>query len=163
MNKVQEFVARTAVRGRITFGDVRRFQRDYLPGGIATCDQAEMLIRLDTAVRHADRAWTPWLVAAILDFAARSDEPVATGTSDACKQLKAALAATPSSKAARMVRRELNRRVEPSAEAARHAPAQQAIAFPVKTSNAPAPRIADVPARAVLPLAFWSDRIEIAA
>ena len=163
MHTLQEFVTNAAARGRITFGDVRRFQRDYLPGGIATCDQAEMLIRLDTAVRRADRAWAPWLVAAILDFAARSDQGAATSTSDARELLRAVLAVAPSSKAARTIRRELNRQVEPSAEPARHAPAQLAIPFPINTLNAPLPTIADVPARAVLPLAFWSDRLEIAA
>jgi len=163
MHTLQEFVTNAAARGQITFGDVRRFQRDYLPGGVATCDQAEMLIRLDTAVRRADRAWTPWLVAAILDFAARSDQPAATDTSDARERLKVVLAAAPSSKAARTIRRELNRQVEPSAEPARHEPAQLAIPFPVETRNAPLATIIDVPARAVLPLAFWSDRLEIAA
>ena len=163
MNTLQEFVTTMAARGRITFGDVRRLQRDYLPGGITTCDQAEMLIRLDTVVHRADRAWTPWLVAAILDFATRSDQPVGTGTSDACERLWAVLAAASSSKVARIVRRGRNRQVEPSAGPARHVPAQQAISFPVKPDNAPLPKTVEIPARAVLPLAFWSDRLEIAA
>src|SRR5262249_59703626 len=95
-------------------GDGRRSQRDYRRGGVARCDQAEMLIRLDTAVRRADRAWTPWLVAAILDFAARSDQPAATDTSDARERLKAVLAVAPSSKAARTIRRQLTRPAAPS-------------------------------------------------
>ena len=32
--KLQEFVCNVAVKGRISYGDVRRLQRDYLPGGI---------------------------------------------------------------------------------------------------------------------------------
>src|SRR5262249_10525095 len=127
------------------------------------CCEAESLPRRHTPVRRADRAWTPWLVAAILDFAARSDQPAATDTSDARERLKAVLAVAPSSKAARTIPRELNRQVEPSAEPARDEPAQQAIPFPIKTSNAALPTTVDVPARAALPLAFWGDRLEIAA
>src|SRR5262249_40926472 len=63
-----EFVARAVDRRHITFGDVRRLQRDCLPGGITTREDAELLIRLDAGVDRADVAWTQWLAATIAEF-----------------------------------------------------------------------------------------------
>jgi hypothetical protein len=71
--KLQEFVTQTAARSQITFGDVRRLQRDCLPGGIDADDEVERLIWLDSTVSRADKAWSQWLVAAVADFALRSE------------------------------------------------------------------------------------------
>jgi len=70
---LQDFVTSTVARSRITFGDVRRLQRDCLPGGITTCEEAEALIGLNASLGRADRAWAQWLVAAITDFAERRE------------------------------------------------------------------------------------------
>jgi hypothetical protein len=71
--KLQDFVTQTATRGQITFGDVRRLQRDCLPGGIDAGEEAEVLIGLDAKVARADKAWSQWLAAAVADFALKSD------------------------------------------------------------------------------------------
>jgi hypothetical protein len=71
--KLQEFVTQTAARSQITFGDVRRLQRDCLPGGINAGEEVERLIWLDSTVSRADKAWSQWLVAAVADFALRSE------------------------------------------------------------------------------------------
>ena len=34
--KLQGFVCNVAAKGKISYGDVRRLQRDYLPGGITS-------------------------------------------------------------------------------------------------------------------------------
>lgn len=68
------FVTSAITHGRITFGDVRRLQRDYLPGGIETRAQADMLTALAAEVEHTDRSWTQWFAAALTDFAAKSAE-----------------------------------------------------------------------------------------
>jgi hypothetical protein len=91
MNKLHEFVTQTAARSQITFGDVRRLQRDCLPGGINTGEEVERLIWLDSTVRRADKAWSQWLVAAIADFALRSDV-TEDGVVDWLKRLTAAAA-----------------------------------------------------------------------
>jgi len=118
MNNVtlQHFVTVTAARGRITFGDVRRLHRDYLPDGISSRAEAEMLLELDTKIDRADIAWTDWLVATIVEFAVGSEPPidgaVATGA-----WLKGLLAGTSKpTRAGRRIARELRRtadRVEP--------------------------------------------------
>ena len=43
-SKLQDFVTITVLHNRITFGDVRRLQRDYLPHGLASREQVEMLL-----------------------------------------------------------------------------------------------------------------------
>jgi hypothetical protein len=160
--KLQDFVTTIAALGRITFGDVRRLERDYLPGGITTCDEVELLIRLDGVVSRADRAWTGWLVTAIHDFAAGCDIDSAAGESR--ERLKALLAG-PSSKTARRIGREIDRPVERPAEPVRYAPAPLPIPFPVKRDNAPPVRSADVLPRTVLTVVTWSsmNRLAMAA
>jgi hypothetical protein len=107
--KLHEFVTNAAVRNQITFGDVRRLQRDYLPAGISTCEEAELLIRLDGGVDRADRAWTDWLVTAILDFAA-STERSAGLEGNIRERLKTLIAsAGTSTRATRKIAREMRR------------------------------------------------------
>jgi hypothetical protein len=71
--KLQDFVTQTAARSQITFGDVRRLRRDCLPGGINADEEVGILIWLDSTVSRADKAWSQWLVAAVADFALRSE------------------------------------------------------------------------------------------
>src|SRR5262249_58388239 len=63
-------VTNTGARSHITFGDVRRLQRDCLPAGITTREEAEALIGLNARLGRADKAWVQWLVSAISKFAA---------------------------------------------------------------------------------------------
>src|SRR5262245_47821554 len=108
--KLQEFVTNAAVRSQITFGDVRRLQRDYLPGGVSTCEEAELLIQLDGRVDRADRAWTAWLVTAILEFAASNERPTVGLEGEIRERLKTLLAsAGTSTKATRKIAREIRR------------------------------------------------------
>src|SRR5215204_5249380 len=73
-NKVQE-------AGRISFGDVKRLQRDILPDGISSREEAELLLTLEQTVGQADRAFADWLVATMVDFVVWGMRP--TGTVDA--------------------------------------------------------------------------------
>src|SRR5262249_340223 len=66
----QNSVTHTGARSHITFGDVRRLQRDCLPAGITTREEAEVLIGLNARLGRADKAWVQWLVSAISKFAA---------------------------------------------------------------------------------------------
>src|SRR5215210_673962 len=72
-NKVQE-------AGCIRFGDVKRLQRDILPDGISSRQEAELLLSLEQTVDRADRAFGDWLVA-MVDFVVWGVRP--TGTVDA--------------------------------------------------------------------------------
>src|SRR5690348_1657874 len=68
------FLTGVSARSRITFGDVRRLQRDYLPCGIESRAQAEMLVALAAQVEHTDRSWGQWFGIALADFVAKSAE-----------------------------------------------------------------------------------------
>jgi hypothetical protein len=108
--KLQDFVTKTAARSQITFGDVRRLQRDHLPDGVSTREEAEILIRLDAKVGRADKTWTDWLVAAIVDFAILNERPIGALESGTGEWLKALLAVTgTSTKAGRRIAREIRR------------------------------------------------------
>jgi len=89
--KLQDFVTQTAARSQITFGDVRRLRRDCLPGGINAGEEVGILIWLDSTVSRADKAWSQWLVAAVADFALRS-EVTEDGIVDWLKRLTATTA-----------------------------------------------------------------------
>lgn len=107
-SRLQDFVTITVRRNRITFGDVRRLQRDCLPHGITSRQQAEILLRLDHMVERADRAWTDWLTAAVFDFAIfseRSVDATASGTGEWLLDVLAALEV--STKATRRLERDL--------------------------------------------------------
>jgi len=136
--KLQDFVTAAAARGQITFGDVRRLERDHLPGGITTCDEAELLIGLDRTVIRADRAWKGWLATALRDFKARSHQPIS---------------------------REVSGDVDPPVAPVRHEPAPELISYPVKYDAAPRSITASVPAWAVLPVGHWRgmNRLAMAA
>ena len=70
MSKIslQNFTERTIAKGRIGFGDVRRLQRDILPEGISSREQADLLIALDRDIGRQDPAWIDWLVGALVDY-----------------------------------------------------------------------------------------------
>jgi len=110
--KLQDFAASVMTRGRITFGDVRRLQRDYLPDGITTREEAEILIALSDRLVRADKAWAQWLVAALARYL-RSQEGSQTSVADAGRAwTDSLLAASPATTAfgrriARTLRREL--------------------------------------------------------
>jgi hypothetical protein len=71
--KLQEFVRNVAAKGQMSYGDVRRLQRDYLPGGVAKREELELLISLSTRLVRADKAWAQWLVASVVEFVAKED------------------------------------------------------------------------------------------
>src|SRR5215471_21574945 len=115
-SKLQDFVTITVLHNRITFGDVRRLQRDYLPHGIATREQVEMLLHLDGMIERVDRAWADWLAAAVFDFAVFSERSVDTVESGTCDWLLDHLAALEiSTKVTRRLERDLHEALEPIA------------------------------------------------
>lgn len=110
---LQDFVTKTTAKKRITFGDVRRLQRDVLPDGVSTREEAELLLRLDSAIARVDGAWIDWLVASITDFVVWGERPTGAVEKEAALWLKELLAAsgTPT-KAARRIAREIRHQAE---------------------------------------------------
>jgi hypothetical protein len=138
-SKLQDFVTITVLHNRITFGDVRRLQRDYLPHGVAGREQVELLLHLDGMIDRADRAWADWLVAAIFDFAVFSERSVDAVECGTCDWLLDHLAALEiSTKVTRRLERDLHQALEPIApieyvdEAAEPAEAIAEQALPVE-------------------------------
>ncbi|HKA81409.1 MAG TPA: hypothetical protein VKD43_15320 [Xanthobacteraceae bacterium] len=108
--RLQQFVTDTDARGRITFGDVRRLHRDYLPDGVSSREEAELLLDLDSKIERADIAWTDWLVAAIVEFAVGNDSPIDGAVDGTGEWLKGVLAGTSkTTKAGRRIAREVRR------------------------------------------------------
>jgi hypothetical protein len=71
--KLREFECDVIARGQISYGDVRRLQRDYLPSGITNPTELELLISLNAKVVRADKAWTQWLVASVAEFVSKQE------------------------------------------------------------------------------------------
>lgn len=66
--KLRDFICTAAAKGQITFGDVCRLRRGYLPTGITNREELEMLISLNAKLVRADKTWGQWLVSAVADF-----------------------------------------------------------------------------------------------
>jgi hypothetical protein len=115
-SKLQDFVTITVLHNRITFGDVRRLQRDYLPHGVTKREQVELLLHLDGMIDRVDRAWADWLVAAAFDFAVFSERSVDAVESGTCDWLLDHLATLDiSTKVTRRLERDLHQALEPIA------------------------------------------------
>src|SRR5205085_11892192 len=77
MTKVSlsDFAAKILRNGRISFGDAQRLQRDILPDGLTSREEAEILIGLDRGAAKADAAWGRWLAATLVDFVVWGERP----------------------------------------------------------------------------------------
>ena len=115
-SKLHDFITITVLHNRITFGDVRRLQRDYLPHGLSSREQVEILLHLDGMVDRADRAWADWLTAAVFDFAVFSERSVDAVERGTCDWLLDHLATLDiSTKVTRRLERDLHQALEPIA------------------------------------------------
>ena len=111
--KLQEFVCDVIAKGQIRYGDVRRLQRDYLPGGITNHEELELLISLNAKLVRADKAWAQWLVAAVAEFVANGEaggHPTKEAAAEWVGRLLPASATRLGRRIAGQVRRELGRR-----------------------------------------------------
>src|SRR5215213_2468524 len=106
-----DFVKKVTSRGRITFGDIKRLQRDLLPNGAMTREQVETLIAMDAAVRRADPAWAAYLTSTVVDFVVWGSRPTGYVDPDAAQWLEALLCSN-RSKAARQILREVLREAQ---------------------------------------------------
>ena len=104
---LREFVDKTLRNKRITFSDVRLLQRDILPDGLTTREQAEALIALDQAVAKADPAWAGYLVAIVVDFAVWGSRPTGYVDPETARWLATWLSCEKPSKALLRIGREV--------------------------------------------------------
>jgi hypothetical protein len=110
--KLQDFVTYAVAKNRITFGDVCRLRRDYLPDGISSCGNVKTMLELDAKVERKDRAWTDWLVSAVFEFAMHDEQYfVAIGTAELLQRLlpETAVPTEAQRRIARQIRRKARR------------------------------------------------------
>jgi hypothetical protein len=105
---LRDFVCRALERKRISFGDLRRLQRDILPARITTREEAEILLALDKAVDRADRGWRDYLVKAVRDFVIWGSPPAGHIDADKAKWMMITLSGS-SPNTARALTREIVR------------------------------------------------------
>ena len=146
MNKfsLSEFASKISEKNRVTFADLQRLQRDFLPDGIGSRDDAELLIGLDRDIARADAGWSRFLVSAIVDFVVWGERPTGIVKEETAQWLAAALAGdggVPSPRSARLIAREI---AEEAQAFENNALADLAAAFPEVKA-----RGADLPAGAV--------------
>src|SRR4051794_391990 len=93
MNKLSltEFASKAREKKRISFGDVQRLQRDILPGGLRSREEAELLTDLDRGVARVDPAWSRFLIATLMDFVVWAERPTGIVEEDTARWLAAAL------------------------------------------------------------------------
>jgi len=84
-------VTKALLTKRIGFGDLRRLQRDILPDGITSREEAEVLIALDRSIERIDKAWTEALVSRVTRFVVWTTDPPGTVDEEASAWLLAAL------------------------------------------------------------------------
>ena len=104
---LSEFAGKITSKGRISFGDVQRLQRDILPDGLASREEAELLFDLDRRMTKADPAWSRWLVTTIVDFVVWAERPTGIVDEDTARWLATALTSGAPTQTARLMAREI--------------------------------------------------------
>jgi hypothetical protein len=107
-----DFACNVISKGQITLGDVRRLQRNYLPGGITNREELEILISLNAKLVRADKAWAQWLISAVAEFTKMPkacDRSFGDAGGKRVERLLAAPATKLGLRIARQIRRELTR------------------------------------------------------
>jgi hypothetical protein len=78
---LRAFVAHATDAGRIGSEDVQDLQRNVLPDGVMSREDADLLIALDRSVSDKDPAWAEFLIEAVVAFTVWTTRP--TGYVDA--------------------------------------------------------------------------------
>jgi hypothetical protein len=109
-SSLSEFTNKAREKNRISFGDVQRLQRNILPGGIGSREEAELLIDLDRDLARADAAWSGFLIATLADFVVWAERPTGIVDEDTARWLMALLTAKSAgavTRTARLIAREI--------------------------------------------------------
>ena len=117
-HSIATFVTRLAERKRIGAEDVRELQRNILPEGFCSREEADVLIALDRAVADQDPAWADFLVAEVVAFTVWTSRPTGYVDADTARWLTASLGCgTGPSETARRIAFEVVREAELADEA----------------------------------------------
>ena len=117
-HSLQTFTATVTAKSRIGFGDVRRLGRDILPDGVASREEADLLIALDRDIARQDPAWTDWLCGALVDYVVWGERPTGIVDADKAAWITTALeGGGKATRSARLIAREIVREAQTSHEA----------------------------------------------
>jgi hypothetical protein len=134
---LQAFANKVQKVGRISCGDIKRLQRDILPDGINSRDEAELLLTLEQTVSRTDRAFSDWLVAMMVDFVVWGTRPTGVVDADTAAWLASFTTSHTGTRTMRRFSEELTREMEHVAGALPSPPR-------TGTSGDPISRMADV-------------------
>jgi len=104
--ELSDFVQQVISRGRITYGDIKRLQRQVLPDGAMTRAEAEALLLIDRTVERMDPTWAAYLSDTIVDFVVWGCRPTGYVDRETARWLETLLGVK-STKAARRILREV--------------------------------------------------------
>jgi hypothetical protein len=85
------FTDRVLENKRVGEDDVLVLQRSLLKDGLASREEADVLIALDRAVESAHPAWSAYLVGAVVEFVVWTSRPTGVVDADAARWLVASL------------------------------------------------------------------------
>ena len=85
------FTDRVLENKRIDEEDVRALQRSILEDGLASREEADVLIALDRAVEAAHPAWSAYLIGAVVEFVVWTSRPTGVVDADTARWLVASL------------------------------------------------------------------------
>jgi hypothetical protein len=97
------FVTKVTASNRIVFGDLRRLQRDVLPGGATSREEIEFLLALDR-VGQVDEDWPDYLLETVVQFVLSRSSLPGCVDADMAVWLEGALSAARPTSAAAIVR-----------------------------------------------------------
>ena len=111
-SSLRVFACRVQAAQRISLSDVQHLQRDVLPDGISSREEAELLLALDQAVSRADRSFGDWLAAMLVDFVVWGTRPTGSIDADTAAWLVRFVASPKLTRTMRRLAQELAREAE---------------------------------------------------
>jgi hypothetical protein len=102
------FIRKVRESRRLLYGDLQRLQRDVLPNGISTRDEAEALIALNSGLERADDGWPGYLAEALKQFVLSTSRPRESINPETAAWLATALAGLRSKTAVEIAREVVN-------------------------------------------------------
>src|SRR3954452_20929196 len=131
-SSLQAFASNVQKAGRISFGDVKRLQRDILPDAISSRAEAELLLTLDQSISRADRAFADWLLAMMVDFVVWGVRTTGSVEAETAAWLTPFLVGQRATKTMLRLARELASEAEQGGIALCHSPIDKSLVLPVR-------------------------------
>jgi hypothetical protein len=90
---LEHFIHDVMASGEIKLSDVRRLQREVIPEGIDTRDEADLLIALDRAITVKHCSWSAAVIQTVVHYAVWTSRPTGYVDRDTSAWLVASLTA----------------------------------------------------------------------